>query len=117
MTNALDQIRCWRTRTLLLQVPMVASRNRLAVVEAFYVSDDLSQDTTESVADGDDTSAVELRRLNVQQVVDATVRHLSFENVECGQFARLFDAQTALYEQFQERPRTCPPRLTTGNPA
>jgi hypothetical protein len=33
-----------------LQVPMVANRNRLAVVEAFYVSDNLGQDTTESVS-------------------------------------------------------------------
>jgi len=41
MANALDQIRCWRARTLLQQVPMIANRDRLAVVEAFYVSDDL----------------------------------------------------------------------------
>ena len=104
MANALDQIRRWRARTLLLQVPMIANRNRLAVVEAFYVSDDLGQDTTEPVADGDDASAIELRRLDVQQVVDATIGHLSLENVERGQFARLFDAQAALHEQFQQRP-------------
>ena len=55
---------------------MIANRNRLAVVKAFYVSDDLSQDTTESVANGDDASAIKLRRLDVQQVADATVRHL-----------------------------------------
>ena len=41
MANALDQIRRWRARTLLLQVPMIANRNRLAVVEALYVSNDL----------------------------------------------------------------------------
>ena len=46
---------------------MIANRNRLAVVEAFYVSDDLGQDTAEPVADGDDTSAIKLRRLDVQQ--------------------------------------------------
>jgi hypothetical protein len=42
---------------------MITSGNRLAVVEALYVSDDLSQDTTEPVADGDDTSAIKLRGL------------------------------------------------------
>ena len=83
---------------------MITNRNRLAVVEAFYVSDDLSQDTTESVADGDDTSAIELRRLDVQQVIDAAVGHLSLENVERGQFTCLFDAQPALHEQYQQRP-------------
>jgi hypothetical protein len=33
MANTLDQIRRWRARPLLLQVPMIANRNRLAVVE------------------------------------------------------------------------------------
>jgi hypothetical protein len=42
MANALDQVRRWRARTLFQQVPMIANRDRLAVVEAFYVSDDLS---------------------------------------------------------------------------
>jgi hypothetical protein len=84
MANALDQIRRWRARTLLQQVPMITNRDRLAVVEAFYVSDDLGQDTTEPVADGDDASAIELRRLDVQQVIDAAIGHLSLENVERG---------------------------------
>ena len=83
---------------------MIANRDCLAVVEAFYVSNDLRQDTTESVPDGDDTSAIKLRRLDVQQVVDATIRHLPLKNVERGQFARLFDAQAALHEQFQQCP-------------
>src|SRR5439155_1785535 len=43
MANTLDQIWRWRARTLLQQVPMITNRNRLAVVEAFYVSDDLGQ--------------------------------------------------------------------------
>ena len=42
MANALDQIRRWRAGTLFQQVPMITNRDRLAVVEAFYVSDDLS---------------------------------------------------------------------------
>jgi hypothetical protein len=41
MENALDQIRRWRASALLQQVPMITNRDRLAVVEAFYVSDDL----------------------------------------------------------------------------
>jgi hypothetical protein len=53
---------------------MITNRYRLGVVEAFHVSDDLGQDTTEPVADGDDASAIKLRRFNVQQVVDATIR-------------------------------------------
>src|SRR6202035_2247156 len=74
MANALDQVRRRRARTLLQQVPMVTNGDRLAVVEAFYVSDHLGEDTTEPVADGDDASTIKLRRLNVQQVVDAIVR-------------------------------------------
>ena len=104
MANALEQIRRWRARTLLLQVPMIASRHGVAVIEAFYVSDDLGQDAAEAVADGDDASAIKLRRLDVQQVVDATVRQLAFENIERRQFAGLFDAEAALHEQFQQRP-------------
>jgi len=38
---------------------------------AFYVSDDLSQDTTEPFADGDDARAIELRRFDVQELIDA----------------------------------------------
>ena len=83
---------------------MITNRDRFAVVETFHVPDDLSQHPTEPVADGDDTSAVKLRRLDVQQVVDAAVGHLSLENVERGQFARLLDAQPALHEQFQDGP-------------
>src|SRR4030095_16628927 len=101
MANTLDQIRRWRARSLLLQVPMIANRNRLAVVEAFYVSDDLRQDLAEPISDGDDASAIELRWLAVQQLVDAPIGHLSLQNVERGHFAPLFDAQAALHEQFQ----------------
>jgi hypothetical protein len=83
---------------------MITNRDRPAVVGAFYLSDDLSQDSTEPVADGDDTSTIELRRLDVQEVIDAAVGHLPLENVERGQFARLFDAQPAPHEKFQEGP-------------
>src|ERR1700683_1817989 len=89
MANALDQIGRWRARTLLQQVPMITNRDCLAVVEELHVSDDLGQDTTEPVADGDDASTIKLRRLDVQQIIDAAVGHLSLENVERGQFARL----------------------------
>src|SRR5208283_4819067 len=104
MANALDQIRCWRARTLLLHVPMIANRNRRAVVEAFYVSDDLRQDSAEPISDGDDASTIKLRRLDVQEIIDAAVGHLSLENVERGQFARLFNPQPTLHEQFQKGP-------------
>src|SRR5258708_7345103 len=83
---------------------MITNRDRLAVVEAFYVSTDLGQDTTEPVADGDDTSSIKLRWFDVKEVIDAVVGHLSLKNVERSQLARLFDAQPALYEQFQEGP-------------
>ncbi len=63
---------------------MIANRNRLAVVEAFYVSDDLRQDSAEPIADGDDASAIKLRRLDVQEIIDAAVGHLSLENVKRG---------------------------------
>src|SRR5437660_8644185 len=104
MANTLDQVWRWRARPLLLQVPMITNRNRLAVVEAFYVSDDLRQYSTEPISDGDDTSAIKLRRLDMQQIIDAAVGHLSLENVERSQFACLFDPQAALHEQFQQGP-------------
>jgi len=54
---------------------MITNRDRLAVVEAFYVSDDLGQDTAEPVADGNDASATKLRWLDLQEVIDAAVGH------------------------------------------
>ena len=50
---------------------MITNWDRLAAVEAFYVSYDLRQDSAEPVADGDDASAIKLRRLDVQDVIDA----------------------------------------------
>ena len=61
---------------------MITNRDRLAVVEAFHVSDDLRQDTTESVADGDDASPIKLRRLQ---------RELSYGEVTpCRQMSMAF---------------------------
>ena len=54
---------------------MITNRDRLAVVEAFYVSDDLGQDTAEPVAAGNDASATKLRWLDLQEVIDAAVGH------------------------------------------
>jgi hypothetical protein len=76
MTDALDQIWRRRARTLLQQVPMITNRDRLTVVEAFYVADDLSQDTTEPVADWDDTSAIELRITCTWKAKGASLRSL-----------------------------------------
>src|SRR5260370_2760535 len=45
-----------------------------------------------------------LRRLDVEQVVDPTVRELAFEDIERREFAGLLDAEAALHEQLHERP-------------
>ena len=38
-------------------VPVITNRHRFAVVEVLDVADDLSQDSTEAVADGDNSRA------------------------------------------------------------
>ena len=117
MADALKKVRRRRAGTLLVQVPMIADRHGVAVIEALHMADDLGQDAAEAVADGDDASAIKLRWLDVQQVIDASIGERALENVECGQFASFFDTQAALNEQFEQapNPRTYRPRRTRGS--
>ena len=52
---------------------MVAHRHRVTVVEPLHVANDLCQDSAEAIADGNDADAIELRGLDVQQVIDASL--------------------------------------------
>jgi hypothetical protein len=61
------------------------------------MADDLGQDA--AITDGDDTGAIKLRWLDVQQIVDTSIGERSPENVERGQFASFFDTQSTLNEQ------------------
>jgi hypothetical protein len=58
----------------------------------------------EAVADRNHARAIELRRLDVEQVVDPTVRELAFEDIERREFASLLDGEAALHEPLHERP-------------
>ena len=91
-----DTYRSRRARALFQQVPVVAHRHGVAVIEPLYMANDLGQDAAEAVADGDNSSAIKLRRLDVQQVIDASIDERPPENVQGSQFAGFFDTQTAL---------------------
>ncbi|HMJ85138.1 MAG TPA: hypothetical protein VK504_18275 [Vicinamibacterales bacterium] len=68
------------------------------------MADDLGDDASETIADGNNARAIEFRRLDVEQVVHAAIRQLAFEDIERREFARLFDAEAALHEQLDQRP-------------
>lgn len=104
MTDALEKIRRRRAGALLVQIPVIADRNRRAVVEPLHMADDLGKNAAEAVTDGDDTGGIKLRWLDVQQVIDASIGERALENVEGGQFAGFFDTQATLNEQFEQRP-------------
>src|SRR5579883_1343068 len=69
MPDALEEVRRLWSGALLHRIPMITDRNIGAVIEALHMADDLGQDPAETVPNRDDTSAVVLRRLNVQQVI------------------------------------------------
>ena len=73
-------------------------------MKALHMANDLGDDTPQSVTDGQDTSAVELRGLYMQQIVDAAIGHLALEDVEGREVGGLFDPQSALHEQLKQRP-------------
>jgi hypothetical protein len=61
---------------------MIAGRHGLRAIEALHVAEDFGDDAAEAIADGDDARAINLRWLDVVQVVDPTVRELAFEDIE-----------------------------------
>ena len=84
-------------------VPMIAGWHGVCAIEALHMADDLGDDASETIADGNDARAIEFRRLDVEQQY-AAVRELAFEDIERRGFARLFDAEAALHEQLDQRP-------------
>lgn len=73
-------------------------------MKALHMTNDLSDDATQSIADGQNAGAVELRGLHMQQIVDATIGHLPSENIEGREVGGLFDPESALHEQLKQRP-------------
>jgi hypothetical protein len=55
MPDALEQVRRWRSGPLLHQVPVIADRHKIAVVEALHMANNLGQDAAEAVSNWDDT--------------------------------------------------------------
>ena len=51
-------------------------------MESLHVPNHLSDYTAQTVSDGNDASAIELRGLNVQQVVHGAGRIMPLENIE-----------------------------------
>src|SRR6266851_8712640 len=102
--GTLQQIRGTWPRLTFVMVPMIAGRYGLCAIEALHVADDFGDHAAEAVADRDDARAIKLRRLDVKQVVDPTVRELAFEDIERREFAGLLDAEAALHEQLHQRP-------------
>ena len=73
VSGALEQVGRARAGAFLVRVPAVAGGHVRGGVEGLDVADDLGDDTAEAVADRQHPRAVELRRLDVQQVVGAAV--------------------------------------------
>ena len=74
-----------------MDVPVVARGHGRGAVEAADVGDDVGDHAPEAVSDRDHAGAVELRWLDVQQVVGAPVGQVALEHVERGKFASLLD--------------------------
>ena len=63
-------------------------------------------------------AAVVFRRLNVEQVIYASVSEGSLQNVKCSELSRFFDTQAALDKEFEQCPIPEPidligPRITS----
>ena len=67
MADTLEKIGRRRAGTLLVKVPVIADRNCRAVVEPLHMANDFGQDSTKPIANRNDTSAIELRWLNVKR--------------------------------------------------
>src|SRR6266481_6248861 len=64
--NGLDQIRCRWSWYLLREVPVVTDGHMTGAMKALHMANNLGDDAAQSVADGQDTGAVELRGLHMQ---------------------------------------------------
>lgn len=90
--------------TLLHQIPMIAGRHSVAVVETLHTVNDLGQDAAEAVPNGNDTGAVILRRVDVQPVKYTSFSEGSLQNVKGSEFSRPFETQAALDKKLGQRP-------------
>ena len=104
MFGALQQVRRARSGLPFVMVPMIAGRHGRRAIEPLHMADDLGDHATETVADRNHARAIKLRRFDMEHVVHAPIRELALQNVERRELAGLFDAETALDQQFDERP-------------
>jgi hypothetical protein len=102
--DGLDQIgRRWPWH-LLREVPVVANGHMTGPMKALHMANHLGDDAAQSVADGKDACAVELRGLYMQQVVDAFIWHFALEDVEGREIGCFLNPQSALHKQLEQRP-------------
>src|SRR5882672_2008442 len=80
MFGAMQQVRRARARETFVVVPMIAGWHGVCAIEALHMADDLGDDASETIADGNHARAIEFRRLDVEQVVHAAIRELAFED-------------------------------------
>jgi hypothetical protein len=114
MPDPLEQVGRARVGAFLAAVPVVAGRHSVGAVERLDVLDDRSDHAPQPVADRDHARAVELRRLDVQQVVEAAVGLAALEDVERRQLAGLLDPKPGLQQQLEQRP--VPERVNLARP-
>ncbi len=96
MTDRLNEI--WRrwTWNLLCQIPMIANGHVISSMKALDVADDLRNDTAQAVPDRNDPCTIKLRRLHMQQIVEASIGHFPSEDIQSSQIGGFFNAQPAL---------------------
>lgn len=85
-------------------VPVVAQRHEVSSVEDSNVSNDFRDHTPKAISDGHNTSPIEFGRLDVQHVVDPSIRHAALEDIQSCEFAGFLDSKATLHQQLQQRP-------------
>jgi hypothetical protein len=85
-----------RAGAALVMVPVITERHLRCAIETLHALKNLGEDAAQSVANRNHPRTIELGRLDVQHVVEAAIGKRLFEDIERGEFARLFDPQAAL---------------------
>ena len=80
------------------------SWHEVSSVEDSKVSNDFRDHTPKAISDGHNTSPIELGWLDVQHVVDPSIRHAALEDIQSCEFAGFLDSKATLHQQLQQRP-------------
>src|SRR5258708_34774576 len=111
MPSSLEQIGSTRKWELLMVIPLVAEGNGGAAIELFHLLDDLGDHSAQAISNGNDPCAIIFGRLDMQHVVDPSVRHPSLENIQGVQFTGFFHTQATLNNHLLKGPiPICMPR-------